>query len=323
MAIRLQTQADNFNNEHPVGSFVRVKGLPGKKEISHEAHVSVQKTVLASFMGALNGINGKGKRVSKGIRVMFDIRTIYSLFLILFFNLVSNAQGLEPLKVYDTTVASINQPPLKISMPRIGAQISVGNVYSLSLTYKNFEVQGGRHLSNLSKYPFIISAINYKYKGMFAGWSSQGISFGAEYQNGAYGIRGQVFGKYAAVSITANSLSIHPKVNRRAIICGLQYVSGFAQGLREQVLHHPNELFAMHPNLNHPFWDSRLNSQGILNANHILQTIYVYSDIACIVIAIGEPRKNWKKYVVDFIYYTGWRKAGWYTSWKIYCGNKL
>lgn len=41
-----------------------------------------------------------------------------------------------------------------------------------------------------------------------------------------------------------------------AIVGLLQLVSGGADGLREHLLYHPNQLFQQHPDLNRQYWDS-------------------------------------------------------------------
>lgn len=113
----------------------------------------------------------------------------------------------------------------------------------------------------------------------------------------------------------------------------LQLVAGYAQGWREEVLYHPEALFAHYPNLNHRFWDTRINrgSRGISifrDANHLLKFIVAGTQTTAIVIKVGDwknyPRnKRWKKLLADMVKYYGAYKLGFYCSYNLTHQNKF
>lgn len=112
----------------------------------------------------------------------------------------------------------------------------------------------------------------------------------------------------------------------------LQLTAGYAQGWREEVLYHPKALFERFPNLNHNFWDNRINrgSRGISifrDANHLLKFIVTGTQTASIVIKVGDwkdfsKKDRWKKLLIDLVKYYGAYKVGFYFSYNVTHGNK-
>jgi len=113
----------------------------------------------------------------------------------------------------------------------------------------------------------------------------------------------------------------------------LQFAAGYAQGWREEVLYHPKALFERFPNLNHNFWDNRINrgSRGISifrDANHLLKFIVVGTQTTSIVIKVGDwkeyPKKDrWKKLLIDLVKYYGAYKLGFVMSYNVTHQNDL
>lgn len=114
------------------------------------------------------------------------------------------------------------------------------------------------------------------------------------------------------------------------ILSGLQFIAGASDGIREQVLYHPNELFLQHPNLNRQWWDSRISWQNkysqpwylvsISDANHCFKAGTFYSDMISICLSAGDLNV-WtivKKLVITFIS----RKAGFHSTYHLYFKNK-
>lgn len=54
------------------------------------------------------------------------------------------------------------------------------------------------------------------------------------------------------------------------IVYTAQFLSGFSDGIREQVLYHPNQLFEQFPNLNRQWWDSRISWQNKYSISPLL-----------------------------------------------------
>lgn len=220
------------------------------------------------------------------------------------------------------------QKPVDIKhVSKWSMSLSVGNVISGSVRYKNIDVQLVKHPTNyLNGKPFSIDNVNYHYKYLFVGIGTQGLSFGAQLQIKQYQLTAGMAGKYGYVIFGVASMNRLILPDNKFIICGLQFISGVANAIRSQVIFHPNELFTQHPNLNRAWWDSRetwSNGSGWNNANHVFQTIQVGSQIAAAVFVINGEKKNWKKYVLDGLLYTGAYKAGWYVMWYGHFGNKL
>lgn len=112
-------------------------------------------------------------------------------------------------------------------------------------------------------------------------------------------------------------------------MCSVQFIAGGTDGLREQVLYHPNELFKQHPNLNRQYWDNRISWHNkehvwtpISDANHVLRLGIQTCNLATIGIAIKEKQKNWKvimrKIVISYLS----NKAGFYLIYTSHFKNK-
>jgi hypothetical protein len=116
-------------------------------------------------------------------------------------------------------------------------------------------------------------------------------------------------------------------------IMSLELTAGYAQGWRDEVQYHPNQLFKQMPNLNRSFWDIRVQDPpGFLNmewdADHLLKFSVNSLHVTAIVIKIGDlktyPKKDrWKKVLFDgFKYYLSY-KAGFFLAYNITHKNKL
>ena len=116
-------------------------------------------------------------------------------------------------------------------------------------------------------------------------------------------------------------------------VMSVELAVGYAQGWRDEVIYHPNQLFKRFPNLNRSFWDIRVqNPPGFLNtewdADHVLKATVSSLHVAAVVIKIGDlkdyPKKDrWKKVAFDMVKYYGAYKAGFFLSWNVTHGNKL
>jgi len=103
--------------------------------------------------------------------------------------------------------------------------------------------------------------------------------------------------------------------------------AGYAQGWREQVIHHPNQLFKQFPNLNRNFWDIRVQGKkGFLNmqwdADHTLKATSAGLFVAAIAIKTGE-KKRWYWYIWDGVKYYLSYKAGFFLAYNVTLKNKL
>lgn len=112
-------------------------------------------------------------------------------------------------------------------------------------------------------------------------------------------------------------------------MCSVQFLAGSADGLREQVLYHPNELFKRHPNLNRQYWDSRISWHNkehtwtpISDANHVLRLGIQTSNLATIGIVIGEKQKDWKVIARKIILCYLFNKAGFHLVYDLHFKNK-
>lgn len=111
---------------------------------------------------------------------------------------------------------------------------------------------------------------------------------------------------------------------------GIEVAAGYAQGWREQVLYHPNELFRRFPKLSRTFWDNRVTwkQPGKFDANHVLKGYIVSSQIVALVIKTGDikdypKKKRLLKILVDVGKYYIAYQAGFFLSYNITHGNKL
>jgi hypothetical protein len=103
--------------------------------------------------------------------------------------------------------------------------------------------------------------------------------------------------------------------------------AGYSTGWREEVLHHPHQLFAQYPNLNRPFWDIHwqdpptfLNTE--VDADHVLKGTTVLLFTAAVTFKIGE-KKKWYWYIVDGVKYFVSYHVGFFISYNLQMQNKL
>ncbi len=105
------------------------------------------------------------------------------------------------------------------------------------------------------------------------------------------------------------------------LLAGVQLLYGAADGTREEVLYHPNNLFRMHPELNRQWWDSRISWKNkedtwvaISDANHTLRLFMQASDLATISLVLFEKktarRQLWKVALRKAVLCYVARKAG-------------
>lgn len=111
-------------------------------------------------------------------------------------------------------------------------------------------------------------------------------------------------------------------------IAAVQLLAGGADGLREEVLYHPNNLLRQHPNLNRQYWDSRISWHNKENhwvpfsdANHTLRTTIQSLDLLSIGIALGEKNRNWKAALRKMIIGYLARKAGFTLIYNLHFKN--
>lgn len=119
-----------------------------------------------------------------------------------------------------------------------------------------------------------------------------------------------------------------------ALIAAFQFISGAADGLREEVLYHPNNLFEQHPNLNRQWWDSRISWKNketrwvpFSDANHTLRIVIQTTDIFTLTLPLFEkmiPAELWAKIKMAFkkglFAYAG-RKAGFHAVYTLHFKN--
>ena len=127
---------------------------------------------------------------------------------------------------------------------------------------------------------------------------------------------------------------LHPILQKNDwVIYTAQFIAGLADGVREEVLYHPNELFRTHPNLNRQYWDSRIswmNKNGrsklflpFSDANHTLRLIVQTSNLVSISFSFGElskyPKKErWKVIAKKMLLSYAANKAVFATSYYLY-----
>jgi hypothetical protein len=109
----------------------------------------------------------------------------------------------------------------------------------------------------------------------------------------------------------------------------LEMGAGYAQGWREEVLYHPNALFAHFPNLNKNFWDNRLSWQRghIRDANHILKFSVTAFHLTAVAIKIGDYKSLPKKQRVKKILFDVFKnyaayQLGFFLSYNLTHHNK-
>lgn len=110
-----------------------------------------------------------------------------------------------------------------------------------------------------------------------------------------------------------------------------QLVAGAADGMREEVLYHPSNLFEQHPNLNRQWWDSRISWKNketawvaFSDANHTFKVINQSADLLSVGIVLFEPhRKNlWKTAIRKMAIGYLARKAGFHLIYSLHFKNK-
>lgn len=143
-----------------------------------------------------------------------------------------------------------------VAYAQMGANISVGTDINLGIQYKNFEVQGARKLSNLSIYPTYTINANYHYGILYAGYGTEGMSYGVRLQKNQYILSVGRYGNYNNITLGVSSLPKRKVLNlfsrNEWAIIGLQFVSGFSSGLHEAIQ-------SRHWGNGKQFWDTQLS----------------------------------------------------------------
>jgi hypothetical protein len=122
------------------------------------------------------------------------------------------------------------------------------------------------------------------------------------------------------------------------IVYTSQYLAGAADGTREQVLYHPNQIFCLYPHLNRQWWDSRISWRNKLHesplavefsdANHFFES--ASRGLSCVSVAFSlgdwnncKKQQRWlmigKKILFSYIA----NKLGFITSYHVIFQNKL
>lgn len=219
---------------------------------------------------------------------------------------------------------------------QVRVSINAGNVVSGSVGIKNFEVQGVRKLSTLSKYPLLITSLNYRYHFVYAGYGKEGLSYGITGQWHQYVVNIGMTGKYGLATLGVTNIKADNRpswITKNDLwIMALQVIAGGADGMREQVLYHPNELFAQHPFLNRQWWDSRISWTNkdhqskwlvsLSDANHFFKSVYTYADLVSIGLSAAEIKNfSWKNAVKKIVMGVVARKVGFYTVYNLHFNN--
>lgn len=199
-------------------------------------------------------------------------------------------------------------------------------------------------LSRRADIPMAITSINYGYTfngrvQPYIGYGTRGLSggvnkyFSSNDHTGivlSAGFSGDYF--YGSIGVSTLEFKNRSKLEINWLVTGLQFIAGASDGIREQVLYHPNELFAQYPNLNRQWWDSRIswtnkNHMSPLlvsfsDANHFFKSVYTYADIASIVLTTDEAIhfkfkswNSWKWLARKVIPPLLARKAGFYITY--------
>lgn len=122
----------------------------------------------------------------------------------------------------------------------------------------------------------------------------------------------------------------NPTKNNLAIF-GISILRGGADGQREEVLYHPNNLFKVNPHLNRQYWDQRISWQNrgwaaFKDGNHLCRTTIQLAELLGIGIALLNKKPIKKKLmpvVGSMIYgYLG-NKTGFIGRYVIHFKNKL
>jgi hypothetical protein len=191
-------------------------------------------------------------------------------------------------------------------------QIGLGNIVTNGVRYKGVELQSVKYLTGSTKYPFLIGALNYHYKGIYAGWSTEGFSVGAEYNKGNFGIRGGMAGKYGYIAATFSRLPEQTKLTRKTLEIGLQVISGAADAFNQAISQH-------HYLRGSQFSDPELSTWNKYKADHITprfpgSTTYLVSftdgyhlsrliehaaNYTTIALCLTDFKENWKNALLN------------------------
>ena len=125
-----------------------------------------------------------------------------------------------------------------VAYGQMGANISFGTDVNLGIQYKNFEVQGVRKISQLSRYTCQLNGI-YHYGILYAGYGTQGPVYGMRLQKNQYILSVGRYGNYNNITLGVSSLPKRKAFNlfsrNEWAIIGLQFVSGFFRGWHEAI----------------------------------------------------------------------------------------
>ena len=142
-----------------------------------------------------------------------------------------------------------------VAYGQMGANISFGTDVNLGIQYKNFEVQGVRKISQLSRYTCQLNAI-YHYGKIYGGWGTKGPVYGVRLQKNQYILSVGRYGQYNNITLGVSSLPKRKAFNlfskNEWAIIGLQFLSGFSNGLHESIQ-------ARHWGNGKQFWDNQLS----------------------------------------------------------------
>ena len=142
-----------------------------------------------------------------------------------------------------------------VAYGQMGANISLGTDVNLGIQYNNFEVQGVRKISQLSRYTCQLNGI-YHYGILYAGYGTQGPVYGMRLQKNQYILSVGRYGQYNNITLGVSSLPKRKAFNlfskNEWAIIGLQFISGFSNGLHEAIQ-------ARHWGNGKQFWDNQLS----------------------------------------------------------------
>lgn len=114
-------------------------------------------------------------------------------------------------------------------------------------------------------------------------------------------------------------------------VMGMEVGAGYATGWREEVNYHHYNLLQRYPRLfknGNTFWDGRIYSDGVWDANHMLKGITVGFHMAAICIKVGDiknyPKKDrWKRILFDAAKYYLAYQAGFALSYNLTHHNPI
>jgi hypothetical protein len=143
-----------------------------------------------------------------------------------------------------------------------------------------------------------------------------------------------------AVTPTATQIELHNPLLEKYdwIVYASQYLAGAADGTREQVLYHPNQMFCLYPRLNRQWWDCRISWRNKLHesplavefsdANHFFES--ASRGLSCVSVAFSlgdwnncKKKQRWlmigKKLLLSYLS----NKLGFITTYHVIFQNKL